>query len=127
MGEEGGGNGRGAESGGCETNSIPCSVGAFGGSTTARSHPQGLDSRGRGRGEGEERRLGGGRGEEVVVLFLLLPASAEGNLMEVAELEKTLESLGSAASGGGAGRASSAGVGVGERAGCLWEARSPGR
>lgn len=48
-----------------------------------------------------------GRGvvvEEVVVLFLLLPASAEANLTAVAELEKTLESLGSAVSGGGAGQ-----------------------
>lgn len=63
-------------------------------------------------------------GEEVVVLFLLLPALAEANLIEVAELEKTLESLGSTVSGGGAGQTSSAGVGVGERAGCHWEARS---
>lgn len=63
-------------------------------------------------------------GEEVVVLFLLLPASAEANLTEVAELEKTLGSLGSMVSGGGAGQTSSAGVGVGERVGCHWEARS---
>lgn len=61
-----------------------------------------------------------------MVLFLLLPAPAKANLIEVAELEKTLQSLGGAVSGGGAGQTSSAGVGVGVRAGCHWEARSRG-
>lgn len=60
--------------------SVPCRVGAFGGSTAARSDLQGLDTQGRpkvgGRGEKERWRegvcVGGG-------LFLLSPAPAEAN------------------------------------------------
>ena len=54
------------------------------------------------------------------------PASASRGELAVAELEKTLESFGSAVSGGGAGQRSNAGVGAGERTGCSWEARSWG-
>lgn len=64
-------------SGGCEKNSVPCRVDAFGASTTTSSLPHArFGFTGEGAGWGERRELAVGKG----VLFLLLPAPGEANL-----------------------------------------------
>ena len=64
------------------TNSVPCRVGAFGGSTAARSDLQGLDSHGRPKVGGRGEKRGGGR--EGGGSFSPLASSSRGEL-EVAK------------------------------------------